>query len=120
MNKPSITKVVLIGIVSLMIMSGTQALAQTEMEADYTWTVPTGGSTVVLYRVQHRVDGGAWVNVGTTPTNTYTMNLAIGQSHEIRVAGVDAQDRVGPYSIPSEAYVPDPGAPMQPGQPILF
>jgi hypothetical protein len=60
------------------------------------------------------------VQVGTTPTNTYVMMLAVGQSHEIRVAGVDAEDRMGPFSVPSDPYAPDPGAPAQPGKPILF
>ena len=120
MKKPSITKVVLIGIISLMILSGSQAMAQTQMEARYTWTVPQGGSTVVQYVVQHRVDGGDWTQVGTFDTNTFTMNLLVGHSHEIRVAGVDAEDRQGPFSVPSDAYSPDPGAPMQPGKPILF
>ena len=120
MNKPSITRAALIGVFILMAVSSSQALAQTEMEASYTWTVPQGGSAVVSYVVQHRVDGGQWAQVGVTPTNTYTMMLAVGQSHEIRVAGVDAQDRQGPFSVPSDPYIPDPGAPAQPGKPILF
>lgn len=120
MNTPSLNRAALLGILSLVILTGSQALAQTEMEASYTWTVPQGGSAVVHYVVQHRVDGGDWVQVGTTTTNTYTMNLAVGHSHEIRVAGVDAEDRQGPFSVPSDPYSPDPGAPQQPGKPILF
>lgn len=120
MTKTSITKAALIGVFTLIVLSGGQALAQTEMEASYTWTVPEGGSTVVHYVVQHSVNGGDWVQVGTTPTNTYTMNLSVGDSHQVRVAGVDDQDRMGPFSVPSDPYVPDPGAPAQPGKPILF
>ena len=120
MNKPSITKAALIGLFSLMVLTGSQAMAQTEMESSYTWTVPEGGSTVVHYVVQHRVDNGEWTQIATTPTNTYTLNLSVAHAHEIRVAGVDAENRVGPFSVPSDPYIPDPGAPQQPGKPILF
>lgn len=120
MMKPLFIKAVLLSLMTVVLLTGSQALAQTEMEASYTWTVPEGGSTVVQYVVQHRVDGGTWTNIGTAPTNTFTLMLAVGQSHEIRVAGVDAQDRQGPFSVPSDPYVPDPGAPQQPGKPILF
>ena len=118
--QPLIKKAVLLGLFSLMILTGSQAFAQTEMEASYTWTVPTGGSTVVNYVVQHSVDGGQWTQIGTSATNTYTMMLQVGQSHQIRVAGLDAENRQGPFSVPSDAYSPAPGAPAQPGKPILF
>ena len=120
MTRSIITKILLCGLLATALFGATGAQAQTTMEARYTWTVPEGGSAVVHYVVQHRVDGGDWVQVGTSPTNTYVMSLAVGQSHEIRVAGVDAEDRMGPFSVPSDPYVPDPGAPAQPGKPILF
>lgn len=120
MTRTTLTKAALTAILALLIFTTGQALAQTEMEGRYTWTVPEGGSPVVQYVVQHRVDGGDWVTVGTSPTNTYTLMLTVGQSHEMRVAGVDAENRTGPFSVPSDPYVPDPGAPAQPGKPILF
>ena len=120
MMKTLCTKAALLALMTMVLLTGSQAFAQTEMEASYTWAVPTGGSTVVHYVVQHRVDGGAWTTLGNTPNNTFTMMLTVGQSHELRVAGVDAQDRQGPFSVPSDPYVPDPGAPAQPGKPILF
>lgn len=120
MTRKTLTKAALTAIFALMIFATGQALAQTEMEGRYTWTVPVGGSPVVQYVVQHRIDGGDWVQVGTSPTNTYTMMLSVGHSHEIRVAGVDAESRMGPFSVASDPYVPDPGAPAQPGKPILF
>lgn len=120
MKKPIIIKAALLITLGLMMTMGSQAMAQTEMETSYTWTAPVGGSTVVHYVIQHREDSGAWTTLGTTPTNTYTLNLSVGHAHEIRVAGVDAEDRQGPFSVPSDPYVPDPGAPQQPGKPILF
>jgi len=110
------------GILCLLALSlaANMALAQTTVQANFTWTAPTSGTAVDHYIVQHSVDGGAWTQVTTVTTNTYTLAATMGASHRIRVAGVDAASRQGPFSLPSTAYVPDPGAPSQPGKPILF
>ena len=55
-----------------------------------------------------------------TTENSYTLNATLGQSHQTRVAGVDAENRQGPFSNASDPYMPDAGAPGQPGKPILF
>ena len=95
------------------------AVAQT-MDVAYQWNAPTTGSAVVNYIVQQSIDGGAWTQVGTAPSTNYTLAATIGVSHRVRVAGVDAQSRQGPFSLPSDPYTPDPGAPGQPGKPIMF
>lgn len=95
------------------------AVAQT-MDVAYQWTAPTTGSAVDHYVVQQSIDGGAWAQVGSVPTVTYTLAATIGVSHRVRVAGVDAQGRQGLFSLPSDPYTPDPGAPGQPGKPIIF
>jgi hypothetical protein len=94
--------------------------AQTEMPVSYNWTAPTSGTAVEFYVVEHSVDGGPWAPVGTVDTNSYTLNATVGVSHRVRVAGVDAQNRQGPFSLPSDPYSPDAGAPGQPGKPVLF
>jgi len=106
----------------LMVFSLTtvSAQAQTEVSVAYTWTAPTTGSAVDHYVVEHSVDGGSWSQIATTSTNSYTLTAAIGQSHQIRVAGVDASNRQGPFSEASDPYTPDLGAPGAPGKPILF
>ncbi len=96
------------------------AQAQTEMQISYTWSAPTTGTAVVHYVVEHSIDGGAWAPIGTVTTNEVTVTETVGQSHQIRVAGVDASDRQGPYSVPSDPYTPDPGVPAAPGKPIVF
>jgi len=96
------------------------AFAQTStQQVTYTWTAPTTGSPVHHYLVQHSVNGGAWVQIASVTTNTYVLAATIGEAHQIRVAGVDASDRQGVWSLPSDAYTPDPGAPGQPGKPIV-
>lgn len=98
----------------------TPAAAQTTVEVTYIWTAPSTGSPVDHYIVEHSVNGGGFNQIATTAGTTYTLIATIGDSHQIRVRGVDAQDREGPNSLPSEPYVPDIGPPGQPGQPILF
>ncbi len=92
--------------------------AQVSAEIQYTWSAPTTGSPAVRYVVQHSVNGGPFVTVGEAQSTSYTLSATFGDSHRIRVAGVDGQDRQGPFSTASEPYTPDLGAPGQPGQPI--
>lgn len=98
----------------------TPAVAQTTVEVTYVWTAPSTGSPVDHYIVEHSVNGGGYSQIATTTGTTYTLAATIGDSHQIRVRGVDAEDREGPNSLPSDPYVPDLGPPGQPGQPILF
>lgn len=102
-------------------MAAASAQAQTEVPVAYTWTAPTTGTAVDHYVVEHSTDGGSsWTQVGTTSANSYTLTATIGDSHQIRVAGVDASSRQGPFSLPSDPYSPDLGAPAAPGKPIVF
>jgi len=96
------------------------AEAQTEMQVSYTWTAPTSGSVVDHYVVEQSIDGGTWTQIATVSTTSYTLTATVGNSHQIRVAGVDADSRQGPFSVASDPYAPDPGSPSQPGKPIVF
>ncbi len=109
----------IVGVISLILIQGA-ALAQTEVTVDYSWSAPTTGSPVDHYVVEHSVDGGTWSQIATTSSNTYSLTASVGNSHRIRVAGVDASDRQGAYSLASDAYSPDVGPPGQPGKPVLF
>lgn len=101
----------------LLLAAGGAALAQEQVT--YTWTAPTTGSPVDHYIVQHSVDGGAWVTVADNVTETtYVLSADYDHQHQIRVAGVDAQGRQGPFSEPSDPYTPTLGAPGQPGKPV--
>jgi hypothetical protein len=104
------------------VLAAAPAAAQTQtMDVDYQWTAPTTGSPVDHYVVEHSVDGGAWTQIAAAVTgNSYTLAATVGVSHRIRVAGVDALGRQGTFSLPSDAYTPDAGAPGAPGKPIIF
>ena len=81
---------------------------------NYVWTPPTEGSPVVFYRVQLSRNDGEFAVIDSTPTTSYTLAVEWGDKYVIRVAGVDAADRQGPYSIPSEPYTPEIPPPSDP------
>lgn len=105
---------------ALSFLAAPPAAAQTSVEVSATWEPPTEGSPVVHYVFQLSVDGGAFTTVGTVEGTTYELELEIGHTYVARVAGVDAQDRQGPWSLPSEPYSPDTGPPGQPGKPMIL
>jgi hypothetical protein len=98
----------------------TAAPAFAQVDVAYTWSAPTTGSPVVHYVVQHSVDGGAWIDMGTVVSNAYTLSADFEVAHSIRVAAVDGQGRQGVWSEPSDPFTPDAGVPGQPGKPIVF
>jgi len=87
----------------------------------YTWTAPTTGSPVVRYTVELKTNGGAWVEVSTSTTSpTYTFStFNYLSTYEVRVAGVDALNRKGLYSLSSDQYMPDQGIPGAPSKPVV-
>ena len=109
--------VIVTALIVLGLLAAGTALAQESVT--YTWTAPTTGSTVDHYVVQHSADGGAWTTVSDNlHAITYVLAAAYDVEHSIRVAGVDALGRQGPWSLSSEPYTPTLGAPGQPGKPI--
>ena len=117
-------KLFFISILMVFMVGAGTAWAQTEVEATAGWSPPTYGTPVVHYVLQHSVNDGPWVTVGTTTDTEYTLTISFNDNHRVRVAGVDAEDRQGPYSLPSESYNPSEGGgdegPAQPGKPVLF
>jgi len=95
------------------------ALAQTtSMTFTYLWTPPTTGSPVHHYEVDISANSGStWQTVASPTTPTAMIALAVGGTYIVRVRGVDAASRPGPYSVNSDPNTPDPGAPSAPGKP---
>jgi hypothetical protein len=101
-------------------MGVSPVFAQGSTDVTWTWTAPTEGSPVVHYVVAVSINGGPFVNTATVSTNIYTLNVEYGNIVSIRVAGVDALDRQGPWSAESDPYGPDAGPPGQPGMPSIL
>lgn len=116
----NLLKITMFAVLLAVLLPAGSSLAQTEMPINYTWTVPTTGTAVDHYVVEHSINGGQWVQVGTANDNSYTLSATVGQTHQVRVAGVDSSDRQGPYSVPSDPYTLEGTAPGQPGKPVLF
>jgi hypothetical protein len=110
-------RIVLTVSVLALLFVGAGADAQTTQTVHYDWTAPTSGSPVDHYIIQHRADGGAWVQIATSVTPEYDLIAEYLVAHEIRVCGVDKVARLGPWSLPSDPYTPDAGAPGGCGQP---
>jgi len=92
--------------------------AQTTQDVTFTWTPPTSGAAVDHYVVEQSVDDGPWVQIATVASNSFTLAATLEHSHQIRVAGVDALDRQGPFSEASDPYTPADSPPGEPGKPI--
>jgi hypothetical protein len=106
-------------LLALAVLGASSAVAQT-VEVTASWTPPSEGSPVHHYVLQLSTNGGPYATVGSTTTTTYVMELEVGQTYRARVAGVDAEGRMGPYSEESDPYTPDLGPPGQPGKPMLM
>ena len=113
-------KLIIAGIVGLMLFAGT-AFAQIAPDVTYVWTAPTTGSQVVKYVVELNIDGAGWLQVAEVTTATITFDtFEFLKTYEVRIAGVDAVDRQGPFSVSSDPYMPDLGAPGQPSKPVII
>lgn len=85
-------------------------------EADpmtFAWTAPTTGTTPVRYEVQIRKGGPASTDIDSreVTTNRVTFDVEWLTLYEVRVRAVDAGNRVGPWSIWSQAEDRDHGEP---------
>ncbi|MBU8870160.1 MAG: hypothetical protein KOO60_04705 [Gemmatimonadales bacterium] len=120
MNRQTLGKTTLVLIILVGALGTTGALAQTTQPVNYQWTAPTTGAPVVHYVIEQSINLGDWTSIGTSANNTFTLTATVGESHRIRVAGVDADSRQGIFSIASEPFVPTLDPPGQPGQPIIF
>lgn len=112
-----------LGCLALFAIGATAARAQAEVEATAVWGAPTTGTPVDYYVLQHSVNGSAWTTVAAPVDATYAFQVTTGDSHQVRVAGVDAEGRQGPYSLPSDPFIPgstEPGPPGEPGKPVLY
>ncbi len=111
----------ILGVLALLgAVAAAPAAAQTTVEVTASWNAPTEGSPVEHYVFQLSTDGGPFVTVGSVTTTSYTLDLDVDHTYVARVAGVDAEDRQGPWSEASDPYSPDVGPPGAPGKPIIL
>lgn len=115
------SKAILGALIALGLCGAQQAGAQTTtVQVTASWNAPTEGSPVQHYVLQIATDGGPYATVATVAGTSYTLELEIDRTYTARVAGVDSQDRQGPWSLESDPYTPDVGPPGQPGKPLIL
>lgn len=100
-------------IVACVVLVGSGGWAQSSPTVTATWTAPTEGSPVVEYELRITGSDGSEFTVYTADLTyqfapgTFEPNV----EYVATVRGKDAQDRAGPWSVPSNPYVFDPGPP---------
>ena len=67
----------------------------------YTWTAPTTGSPVVKYAVEISMNGAVIDTIFRVGATDITIEVIYGSDYSVRVAGIDAAERWGPWSAPS-------------------
>ncbi len=67
---------------------------------DFFWEASQGN--VHHYNVYASVDGGEFMRVGTTNTNSYVLEGEFGHSYRLKVEPVGTDRSVGPISLPSD------------------
>jgi len=72
----------------------------------YTWTAPTTGTPVKIYEGQvSENEGLTWGEPRRLMHRPiYIFPFEHGKTYQVRVRGVDAEERAGPWSEPSEPY----------------
>jgi hypothetical protein len=110
-----------IATVTLVVLAASFGMAQTSPEITATWTAPTEGTPAVRYEVEVSGSDGSQFSVFSNNTEHIFApgTFEIGVEYIARVRAFDAQDRVGPWSVPSDPYVWDPGPPGSCG-PIVW
>lgn len=110
----------ILGAIAVLTLLGALPAAAQTVEVTASWTAPTEGSPVDHYVLQLSVDGGPFSTVASVAGTSHALQLDVDSTYVARVAGVDAQDRQGPWSESSDPYSPDLGPPGQPGKPIIM
>lgn len=110
---------ILVTSVAVLLMTTLVFGQTTTMNITYTTTAPATGSPVHHYVWQTSATGTTWTTLATQPTGlSITVAAPVGINILMRVAGVDAQGRQGPWSEVSDPFVPDAGPPGAAGKPV--
>lgn len=110
-----IMKRLILSIAMVLLFAGS-ALAQTQGPMGFAWDEPDSGGVAVKYIVEVYKDG-AFFSTSEVDTNYFEFMADALVPYQIRVAGVDALDNQGEFSVNSDIELLDFGPPSQPGKP---
>ena len=91
---------VLAGVAISQSSGGEKVIPPQPRDFTFDWTAPTTGTPVVRYDVEIRIGGpeSDQIETRSVTTNEVTFSVDWVTIYEVRVRGVDAQGRVGPWS----------------------
>lgn len=105
-------------IVAVLLAASLVIAAGTTRSVTYRTTKPTTGSPVTQYNWYLSDNSGTTWTLGASTADTVaTLQLTLLKTYIVRVEGVDALNRHGPFSVNSDPFTPDDGAPGAPGKP---
>ena len=85
--------------------------SRSDLDVEFTWTMPTTGTPVHHYLVQVLVNERDTLFYDPVMTESIMLPVVYGNKYRIRVAAVDAYEIQGPLSIWSLPYIPEPAPP---------
>ena len=99
-------KFIIFSTITLIAASPLLAQYNPPIEAHARWDAASYGDPAVKYIIQHSVNGLQWYPYAIVDTTYATMSVSYLDTDRIRVAGIDAGDRMSPWSEPSKIYIP--------------
>jgi len=92
---------IITAILPLMFQAACKAVTyDDDTSLDFSWEASEGN--VHHYNVYASVDGGEFIRVGTTNTNSYVLAGEFGHSYRLKVEPVGTDRNLGPISLPSD------------------
>lgn len=67
-------------------------------DVEFSWPTPTSNLYVTLYKLEYQDDSGAWLPLDLASGNSYRLQVNWAGSRNFRVAAVDINGNVGPFS----------------------
>jgi len=72
----------------------------------FSWSEPLNGTKVIKYIIQHKIGESNWYNYAFSDINSIWIDVRYSENNTVRVAGIDSQNRQGPWSENSNILNP--------------
>lgn len=92
---------------AVLVQANTEQNRMAAPSVRYTWSAPATGSPVVSYKAEVMVNDRDLLVFEGLQDESVSIQVDYGNKYLVRVAGLDAQNKQGPWSIWSLAYAPE-------------
>ena len=96
-----------VGVGTVLFRENKTRSSRSDLDVEFTWTMPTTGTPVHHYLVQVLVNERDTLFYGPVMTESIMLPVVYGNKYRIRVAAVDAAGIQGPMSIWSQPDSPE-------------